>query len=124
MGISELKAKLQSRLTTDTNEETQEEIRKKITKVIIWMCFFFGVSSFMLIGDYMSIPHWYNIDNYSKVTAFFDAKYINVYHDYWKICIGDGKITQIEYIIIMLFMLWGMLRLIDLLRFMERLKSF
>lgn len=102
---------------------TNEELEKRITRCIIWICLFFGISSFMLIGDYVNLPHTYEIDNYSPVVEYFNAKYVTVYPDYWEISVGDGKITNIEHIIIMIFMLWGFLRVIDLLRFMEKYKT-
>jgi len=77
----------------------------------------------MLVGDYLNLPHKHEIVNYSPTVEFFNAKYVNVYPDYWKISVGDGKITQIEHIIIFIFMLWGFLRIIDLLRFMEKYKT-
>lgn len=76
----------------------------------------------MLIGDYMSIPLKRDIPNW---TVIDDVK--TKYHDivtfkkgFWAISIGDHKISNIENYLIVLFMGFGFLRVIDMLIYIER----
>ena len=86
----------------------------------IGIFFLFGVANYMLIGDYVTIPKSYEIENYTYGLAYHN-KYINTFPDYWTIAVGDGKITNIENIIICIFNLWGFLRILDLTRHFEKL---
>ena len=76
----------------------------------------------MLISDYMRLPHK-NPDNtpYMIRNDLRDRLGLNrVYSDFWVFNPFDGKITNIENIVIWVLTLWGFLRLIDLGRLMIR----
>ena len=87
---------------------------------------FLGVSSFMLIGDFMTIPNKRNIPGWN-ILDDIKVKYhniVSVKKDFWVISVGDHKISNIEYYIIVLLMGWGFLRVIDLLFLMKKYKNF
>lgn len=73
----------------------------------------------MLIGDYITIPK--RSDDPDYIYGFdYSYHYEKKYPDFWSIKIGDGKITNIEHIIIWICLFWGFLRIIDLTRLMEK----
>ena len=95
--------------------ESKKIIEKKISFCLFCILIFWGVSGFMLIGDYMTLPRRTDDPDF-----IYGIEFNNIYSmekDYWVICVGDGKITNIENIIIWVFMLWGLLRGFDLIRF-------
>jgi hypothetical protein len=81
--------------------------------ILVCITLFFGISSFMLINDWVRLPR-----KQKDFTILVDLRSklgLNcVYPDYWEINSFDGKITNIEHIIIWVLMFWGFLRLIDL----------
>ena len=80
----------------------------------------FGVVNIIFIPNYMSIP---------KISD--DKTYIfgieNIYPVYtkfsWAIDFKDHKISHIENIIIWVFTLWGFMKCIDLMFFLEKYKK-
>jgi hypothetical protein len=81
--------------------------------ILVCITVFFGISNFMLINDYVRLPV-----KHKEYTILVDLRsklgLTQVYSDYWTINSFDGKITNIEHIIIWILMFWGFLRLIDL----------
>jgi len=82
------------------------------------------ISQTFLIFNYMDVPrlrdrrdYIFGIDDYKE--------YNNVVHKKfdWSISFNDNKISNMEHIIIYICMLWGFLRLIDLMRFLEKYKN-
>jgi len=95
------------------------DIDKKTLKILLWIFLFIGVADVMLIGDYMTIPKTSEMPEFNYGLARHN-QYINKYPDYWFIQVGDGKITNIENIVICIFNLWGFLRIIDLTQHLEK----
>ena len=87
---------------------------------VVCICFFWGVSSFMLINDWIRIPLKVGDPDSFAMRKNLYEKTGRFYPDYWVINSFDGKITNIENIIIWIFMFWGFLRGIDLMRLMIR----
>lgn len=81
----------------------------------------FSVSMLLFIPNYLNLPKIsedhgfiFGVDN------FYDPR-IKTPFD-WSISLDDGKISNLENSIIWVFMLWGFLRLIDIMRFLEKYK--
>ena len=94
--------------------------KKSLNFILISMFILFMVYQTVLIINYMNVPkisekrdYIYGISNYEyRVHKSFD----------WSINFFDKKISNIENIIIYICMLWGFMRLIDLLYFLEKYK--
>ena len=80
----------------------------------------FGVVQIIFIPNYMSIPKISDDKNY-----IFGIE--NIYPVYtkfsWAIDFNDYKISHIENIIIWVFSLWGFMKCIDLMFFLEKYKK-
>lgn len=100
-----------------------KKIENSINFCLFCLIVFFGVSQLLLISNYVNIPKRGGDPNY--IYGFnFETYYTREYPDFWRIDLGtDHKITNIENIIIWIFMFWGFLRVIDLERILERYKK-
>ena len=79
----------------------------------------FGVVQLILIPNYMNIP---KISDDKSYIYGFENIY-PVHNDFsWDINFGDHKISHIENIIIWVFTLWGFMKCIDLMFFLEKYK--
>jgi hypothetical protein len=88
--------------------------------ILLTIIIFFSISMIILIPNYMNVPkasetrgYFYGTENIYGVNKPFS----------WDIDLFDEKISNIEHILIYIPMLWGMLRLIDLGRFLENYKK-
>lgn len=94
---------------------------------IICMIFFFGVASFLLVSNYMGLPHTKNPlfkndfdpDYCAGQEVFY--KYITRTNDYG-IDPFDGSFSYTENCIIWVFYLWGFMRTIDFMRIIDKEK--
>ena len=79
----------------------------------------FGVVQLVLIPNYMNVPKI--SDNHSYI---FGTENIYPVHTNfsWVISFDDNKISHIENIIIWVFTLWGFMKCIDLMFFLEKYK--
>ena len=79
----------------------------------------FGVVQLILIPNYMNVPKI--SDNHSYI---FGTQNIYPVHASfsWAISFNDNKISHIENIIIWVFTLWGFMKCIDLMFFLEKYK--
>ena len=79
----------------------------------------FGVVQFVVITNYINVPKI--SDNISYI---FGTKNIYPVHTNfsWDISFDDNKISHVENIIIWIFTLWGFMKCIDLMFFLEKYK--
>ena len=106
-----------------------KKIDNSINFCLLCIILFFGISQFLLINNFMNIPVKGSYDfiknNPDYIRGFDYSFYYEVdYPDFWVVDLGnDHKITNIENIVIWIFMFWGFLRVIDLQRILENYKK-
>ena len=81
-----------------------------------------GVSQFMLITNYLDLPPLTNLERNHIYRTYNDINIVNVDKSFWVISNVDNNISGIENIIIWIFMLWGFMKCIDLMFFLEKYK--
>lgn len=90
--------------------------------IMICIIVLFGVSNIILIGNAVFMSKRGSNPDY--IYGFnYEFYYDPVYPDYWRFDFFDKKISNIENIVMMICMLWGFMRLIDLSRFLENYKK-
>ncbi len=105
------------------NLKYYSNFNKSINFCIICMILFFGISSYMLIFDYFSLPKKNEEPDWYVGKSYWENKFIKKDFDA-TLSIGDHKISNLENIIIWVLMLWGFMRTIDLLKLFEEEKVF
>ena len=79
----------------------------------------FGIVQLVLIPNYMDVPKI--SDNHSYIYGFENIYPVHTGFS-WDISFDDNKISHIENIIIWIFTLWGFMKCIDLMFFLEKYK--
>ena len=79
----------------------------------------FGVVQLILIPNYMNVPKI--SDNHSYIYGFENIYPVHTSFS-WDISFNDNKISHVENIIIWIFTLWGFMKCIDLMFFLEKYK--
>lgn len=95
---------------------------KKFCFILVTLFIFVGVSEYTLIFNYFDVPKISdNHDYIFGVTGFNDPRIKqDANYDY---SFNDKIISNLEVIIIYVFMLWSILRWIDLFRFLVNYKN-
>ena len=110
------------RILTEIGTNTEND--KKFTRIMFTLILFMGVYSLILMPNYLDVPRI--SDNHTfkyGIDTFNDPRVVVKNPDFFVISFSDKKITNIENIIIYIFMLWSFLRLIDLIYFLEKYKK-
>ena len=99
-------------------EKRENHFAFKLLIIIILL----GVSQFMLITNYLDLPALTNLERNHIYRTYNDINIVNVDKSFWVISNIDNNISGIENIIIWIFMLWGFMKCIDLMFFLEKYK--
>ena len=82
----------------------------------------FGIVQLILIPNYMDVPKISEEKNY--IFGFDNLDFPVVQKEFsWEIDFNDNKISNIENIFIWIFTLWGFMKCIDLMFFLEKYKK-
>lgn len=88
--------------------------------ILFTLIIFFGVSQTVLILNYMDVPKISEQRDFIFGVSNYYYRVNQVFN--WDISFNDSVISNIENIIILILMLWGFMRLFDLLRFLVNYK--
>ena len=80
----------------------------------------FGIVQLILIPNYMNVPKI--SDDHSYIFGFENIYPVHTVFS-WAISFDDNKISHFENIIIWVFTLWGFMKCIDLIFFLEKYKK-
>jgi len=125
--IKGLRAKWGKKLTRNGKKPDIEPpvLYKKIVFCMFCILLFWGISSYMIIGDYLTIPVKRSLPEWNILDDVIEKYHnIGVKKDFWVISVGDSKISNIENYIIFVLMGFGFLRVIDLLFYMKKYNNF
>ena len=96
-------------------EKRENQFAFKLLIIIL----LFGIVQLILIPNYMNVPKISDDRNY--IYGFENIYPVNTGFS-WSINFNDNKISHIENIIIWIFTLWGFMKCIDLMFFLEKYK--
>ena len=82
-----------------------------------------GTSQLVLIVNYLNLPILTLEERNNLYSVNSDINIKKNDKDFWVIALSDHKITGFENIIIYIFMLWGFMKCIDLMFFLEKYKK-
>lgn len=92
-------------------------------KILILIILFSIVNIFFIL-NYFDTPKIDEDKSYIfGATNFNDPRVKNVDPDFWSISFTDKRFSSLENIIIYICMLWGFMKLIDLMFFLEKYKK-
>jgi len=95
---------------------------KKFCFILVTLFIFVGVSEYTLIFNYFDVPKINEQHDYIfGITGFSDSRIIQ--KTSYVYSFDDKVISNFEVILIYVFMLWSILRWIDLLRFLVNYKN-
>lgn len=83
----------------------------------------FGIVNIVFIVNYLNLPSLSYLESQHIYRNSADINLVNNDPDFFTIDLFDGVITGIENIIIFIPMLWGFMKLIDLMYFLEKYKK-
>jgi len=106
------------KLGKNTEPVNKKELQKKINFCCVCILFFFGISEYWFIIDYLSLPKSIG-GSYFVNSIIVGYEITNFSTNFWVISLGDGLISNIELYIIFVLMLWGFMRVVDLLFLMK-----
>ena len=104
------------------------KIENSITFCLFCIILLFGISSFLLISDYIQLPikgsesFMKENPDYIVESPYIEKLVQENKSRFWEIKIGNGFISNIENVIIYVCMLWGIMRTIDLMILLNRYK--
>ena len=92
---------------------------KKIRFCLICIILLFGVSAWIITPEYVTIPRRDHNPYWFAGEDVFKAR-INYNPYFWEFSIGNKRLSNLENMIVFLFMLWGFMRMIDIMRLFIR----
>jgi len=95
---------------------------KRFAFKLLIIIFLFGTVQILLIPNYLELPKISEEKNY--IFGFDNLDFPVVQKKFsWDIDFNDHKISNIENIFIWIFTLWGFMKCIDLMFFLEKYKK-
>lgn len=89
--------------------------------ILITTMLFLGIATYLLMFNYFDVPKISNDHTFIFGIDNYDYPFKQDFN--WNVSFNDRVISNFENIIIWIFFLWGLLRLIDLFRFLVNYKK-